>query len=161
MMGIELIQNDWNWVDAKLFHKNFGTFQIFLKNPSILESPNDLKCYEWRLNDVNEYEIWNNVKYHEWLWWNCIENLYAPKDLEWPKVSQPFCRIWKKLQNMMKIELFLWLRDEMISSSKIKYGFRTYQQLRLWLSDIMIGKQSFYALTNIGFSLSKLSDITN
>ena len=47
------------------------------------------------------------------------------------------------------------------TEKKIKYGFRTYQQLRLWLSDIMIGKQSFYALTNIGFSLSKLSDITN
>ena len=100
------------------YYYYFGTFQIFWKNPNILESPNDLKCYEWRLNDVNEYEIWKNVKYHEWLWWNCIENLYAPKDLEWPKVSQPFCRIWKKLQNMMKIELFLWLRDEMISSSK-------------------------------------------
>ena len=46
---------------------------------------------------MNEYEIiWKNVKYYEWLWWNCIENLYAPKDLECPKVST-------FLQNMKKI----------------------------------------------------------
>ena len=149
MMGIELIQNDWNWVDAKLFDKQFGTFLIFWNFPIILELskyfgtfqifwnfPNNLKLSKyfgrfqvfwnfhmlaWVWNVMNEdWMMWMMMKSYERVW--NIMNDYdeiALKIFIFQKIwNQPFSRIWKKLQNMMKIELFLWLRDEMISSSK-------------------------------------------